>query len=371
MKKVSIYIFLASFFMFLCVGCANTKESTKELNLNQTSSEANDDENNIASTIPYLENNYDSLLLTDLVKESTIAELKFEEKCFVSAEEIFKLDSGYGVVLSKGDTTIKQEEVEGVEIITFPQTILERKYLLLDDNLEIKEELSLTEISPEEDSENDYQIIVSNDGNQLVWNLGDKLYYYNFESKAYGYLLEESDYDIEFEDLKFTKDDRIAFYGCRVEDGEDSTCYGIINPESSEIKLFIEKNYSASNMLLNDHYVCLTDSVEPYKDYKSSGKVLLINLETNENKVISVDGEESTTAMVTEDGKYLLAAKPDTNYQIRQYNIQSGEVIVEHTVKQDGEIKILDIQPVDNTNMYAIIFQSDKGKDFDMFECKE
>jgi len=75
---------------------------------------------------------------------------------------------------------------------------------------------------------------------------------------------------------------------------------------------------------------------EPMKS--SSGRLLGIDLQTKKNFKMQLDGEENNMAIATNDGKYLIAIKSnsDGSHCIRQYKLKSDKIVHEEIVAPEN-----------------------------------
>jgi len=152
----------------------------------------------------------------------------------------------------------------------------------------------------------------------------------------------------------------LAFVGVQGTSATD-ICYGYLNLKNGELIVYEEKSYNASTIQTNSRYLCVNDSENP-NTHSSSGRILVLNCETNEQKTFELDNLESTMAMVTEDGKYVIAVKwmSDYEFRIRHYDFQTGEKLGEKNFKKNEYVKAEQIRQYDDT--YAVVFGSDAGK---------
>ena len=56
---------------------------------------------------------------------------------------------------------------------------------------------------------------------------------------------------------------------------------------------------------------------------------MFVDTKTNENKVIKLEGHESTNATLSDDGKNVIAVnqEKDNSFRVRHYDFETGEVV--------------------------------------------
>ena len=163
---------------------------------------------------------------------------------------------------------------------------------------------------------------------------------------------------MNFEKIAFTRDNRkLIFIGSQPDHDEAELSYGMIELDTKKISVHTENQFLGSDIQITNQYASITDVTDPISNM-SSGKVLIVDTQTGEGFMVKVDGEESTMARITEDGKYLLAVKQENegNYRIRQYRLQTGNVVKEENFEPvQQESKVLAINPTQNSAVYQII----------------
>ncbi|WP_257204059.1 hypothetical protein [Acetivibrio thermocellus] len=124
-------------------------------------------------------------------------------------------------------------------------------------------------------------------------------------------------------------------------------------------------------MLYLKKYVVFEEDRNPMKS--SSGRLLGIDLQTKKNFKMQLDGEENNMAIATNDGKYLIAIKSnsDGSHCIRQYKLKSDKIVHEEIVAPEMGIPI-EIYTRDEPSTCIILFQKDNGEVISCkYNCKE
>jgi len=108
--------------------------------------------------------------------------------------------------------------------------------------------------------------------------------------------------------------------------------------------------------LLRKKYVVFEEDRNPMKS--SSGRLLGIDLQTKKNFKMQLDGEENNMAIATNDGKYLIAIKSNSDGSPMKKLWQMGIPI--------------EIYTRDEPSTCIILFQKDNGEVISCkYNCKE
>lgn len=298
-----------------------------------------------------------NLLLTDYQTGKVIKSITFDNSCFT--KDIFKLSKGYAVQLIDSDKPIITKLDYGYSIDISPEDNIRRTIQIYNEELILQKEIALSDILSKEFQNRFYCMAVSNDGNKIALaNMEMELYVYDIPSGQLNKILDEKNNGIAFGQIYFSKDgSKLVFTGYKLGD-EDNLWYGLIDLENNQMILNFEKGYRGGEINISDRYACLTDNVDP-TDNSSSGKVLILDLQTNEIFPMRVEGKESAMATVTDDGRYLLAlSKENKAYRIRQYRIRTGEIVSEKTFTPEDEGIVINILTAGESRTYYILLSS-------------
>lgn len=325
------------------------------------------------SDLTYLGVDYKSncIVLKEYGKPLILKKIPLDKNSFV--EKIHELDKGYVLSIAYADEAVEYVEESGIEWMRFPDNVNYRRIRFYDKNLNFQKEIKLEDICPIK-SNYEYMAVASNqavskDGKKIIWTSSQNLYMYEVETGKTRKILDETNNSIGFGKVHFVGNN-IVFDGCRVNE-ENDLYYGVFEPESMKMEVFVEKNFNCSGIRISEKHAVFEENQEPMK--KSSGRVLVIDLHNKKNFKMLLDGEESSMARVTDDGKYLIAVRQQTegSYSIRQYNLKTNEVINEEIVKSFIG-RPLDILSTDNPSANLILFSREK-EEFMVYKyiCKE
>lgn len=368
MKKQYIILFFLMSIVLLLTAC-HQDEDGKSKNPNDSmiySDDLSESENVVHDlTFDYGTNR---LVLFDLVKNVEQKSIELNKNSYV--RNIMKWNQGYAVEVLLTDEPVKQQQTSGVNIVFPPDKYNGILVQLYDENLKLQKEIDLTDILPKEVTQGAGVVTISNDGSKIVWGYFTDLYMYDLNSGKLTKILDDTTNQVDFEKIAFTQDNhKLIFFGNLVDHNEDELSYGMIELDSKKISVHTENQFLGSDIQITNRYASITDSTDP-RNKMSSGKVLIVDTETGESFTVKVDGEESTMARITEDGKYLLAVKQvnEGNYRIRQYQLQTGKVVKEENFEPvQQESKVVAINPTQNSAVYQIIVFTGSKYDFFSF----
>jgi hypothetical protein len=260
-----------------------------------------------------------SLNLIDWNKKEIVKSILLEENEYVFKS--FELNQGYACLVLVGETP--------VEDINELRRCSEKVFRIYDAELNQLNEINLAEVFPSVIEARHWVTDISLDGNKIAWGSLQNLYVYDIKDDSVITTYGDSNpqslifYDIEFDD----EGRQIVYYSG---DGETSTSYGIVDIHNGNMINFHEDNYiNANEINISGQFGCITDVVNGFTG-KSSGKVMILDLENSKVSTLKVEGEESTCARITEDGKYLIVANGyNVEFYVRQYDVESGTLIKE------------------------------------------
>ncbi|AZS15684.1 hypothetical protein [Paenibacillus lutimineralis] len=296
------------------------------------------------------------LVLSDLKTNAELESITLDKNSF--AKNIMKWDQGYAVEVLLADKPVQVKQSSGLEIISTPQKVNGKLVRIYNEKLKLQKEIDLTQALPKELIENEPFTAISNDGSKIVWANIMNLYLYDIDSGELSTVFDDTNNQVIFEKIVFTQDNnKVVFFGSQADHAEGELSYGIIELGAKKITVHTEKQYQGSDIQISDRYASITDVINPVNN-TSSGKVLIVDVQTGEASLMKVDGTESTMARVTEDGKYLIAVnqEDEINYRIRQYKLKTGDMVKEEKFKPvKQESKALRIDPSINPAVYNLI----------------
>lgn len=352
--------------VLLLTGCFQDKREEIK-NVDTIGKEINS-ENKVTSQSRELKFDYktNQLILLDLAANAELEAITLDQKSF--AKNIASWDQGYAVEVLLADEPVNVKRSSELEIISTPQDINGKLLQIYDEELKLQKEIDLTSVLPKELLENEPFMAVSSDSSKIAWASTTNLYLYDIASENFSRIVDETNNPVSLEKIAFTKDNaRIVFFGSQADHDEAEFSYGFIELASSKIKLHTYKRFLGTDIQISELYASFTDVINPIND-TSSGQVLLLDWHTGEASSLQVDGDESTMARVTEDGKYLLAVKKqDASYRIRQYELKTGDVVKEENYQPAQKVsEVYRIEPAANPNEYSMILFTEDGK-YDLF----
>lgn len=312
------------------------------------------------------------LMLSDLVTNAELESITLDKNSF--AKNIMKWDKGYAVEVLLADEPVHVKQSSGLEIISYPQKINGKRVQIYNQELKLQKEIDLSDTLPKELIENEPFTAISNDGGAIVWANIMNLYLYDIDSGELSTVFDDSNNQVIFEKIAFTQDNnKVVFFGSQADHAESELSYGLIELSAKKITVHTEKQYQGSDIQIADHYASITDDINPVSN-TSSGKVLIVDVQTGEASLMKVDGTESTMARVTGDGKYLLAVKQEdgVSYRIRQYKLKTGDVVKEENFNPVQQAsKALRFEPSINSAVYNLILFAESKYYFLSFVSEE
>ena len=306
----------------------------------------------------------DSLVLTDLKKEKEIKRISVGKKENIVATYQWK--EGYAVAKQILRQKKEVKFTEGIYIL--PTDITEKdvksyELILYDENMRQKNKIELMDVIHDTGREEllNEKPVLNEAGTKIAWvSSGQEIVYIDLHTRNYKEKKKFAKKDIDVNQIEFVGENKLAFVGVKGI-SETDICYGYLNLMDGELVVYVEKSYNASTIQTNRRYLCVNDGENP-NTHSSSGRILVLDCETNKQKTFELDGLESTMAMVTEDGKYVIAVKwmSDYAFRIRHYDFQTGEKLDEKNFEKKECVKARQIRQYDD--IYAVVFGTDAGK---------
>ena len=341
-------------------GTENAEKETKEPKFEETT-EAGSGE------YFYLDYNYENncLELTDLGNRKAAASIRIGKKEDIMA--VFNCENGYAAAKQKLRKKRKAQYVKGIYIPDdtkkTKKNVAAYELILYDKDLK---EVSKTDMLDALCGAGGEEVlgekpVMNCAGTKIAWiSAENKVFYMDLKTgqcRSSEAFLKEG---IEVKQISFTGDDKLAFIA---DEGETDTRYGYLDLEKEKLISFTEHDYQASELHTDGQYICVNDVHDPYTN-SSSGKVLVLDCETNEHNAFKVDGLESTHAVVTADGGAVIAAKQLNNhaFRVRKYDYETGEKSYEKEVSKTETIKPAQIMRFGEK--YIATYMSDSGRGY-------
>ncbi len=276
-------------------------------------------------------------------------------------QNAWKYDNGFAALKSKSRAEMDEEQIgEGITVVVGNDSSngMEAYTLVYYDyDLNPVKSVSLLEYIRQDEVEVWGAPFLSRDGEKAAWVLQDSSVYCIDLSEQKSYLLHAAAAEGIYPSMMvFAGEDKIGFFGSMI-DVAGTAYYGYIDMKEDKIYYESEKGYETEYMYVYGSYLCLNDFVDP-DTMKSSGKVLLYNCETNESRVVEVDGRESTLSAVSKDGKLLISVNwfDEKQFRIRNYDLESMEVIYETVCEMDGNVRPYSIEEYGDD--YIVLYRS-------------
>lgn len=366
-KKICYFLVIS----VLCAGCANDKSNkydgskteARESNKQQQSADVKpvDDSNSVDILYDLAEN---SIKLYDLQNQKVLKELECKDNEMVQTVGICEdgyfavksIQTGAGetkgsdevVVISGGDTQMEDY------VITFYNAALQEKNHISMISYFKTEQLDLDELSgciP----------VISKDTTKAAWVLSDSIYCFDLEKQKGVFLKSHLEENVIIDQVVFVGDDILGFMGVQGI-SETDTSYGYIDVNKDTITVHNEKDYLGFSLFTSGDYLFMNDGEDPDTG-TSSGKIVILDCTKNQVIKLGLDGIESTLAMVTEDGKELIAVKTldEKSFRIRCYEVSTGNVLKEKECRKNMKVRPASIKKMYD-GKYGIIYFDDKGE---------
>ena len=331
----------------LCCGCnseireknesISNSENNKEDNLQQLT-----DDDGINDTVYVLDVDYSNgcVDITDLKKQCLIGSIACEKG--ERLLEAFQYDDGFAVIRTLDKSENSVEEYDNMTIITsdVESEQWEKCELdLYDCSLKKINSISLLNYIRQDNVEIQGYPVISEDATKVAWILTDSIYCIDVVNNNSTFSKVMFENNIFPEEIQFVGDDKIGFFGNRV-DEENNTYYGYVNLIDDSIVYESQKDYLGGTIQVSDEYICINDSENPYTQ-TSSGIVLTLNCETNEAKTYSVDGLESMLSLISNDGTMMVSINwiGENEFRIRNYDVKTMDVIYENTCHMENAVR--------------------------------
>lgn len=308
------------------------------------------------------------LELWDLRSRNIIRTIPYKKNEVIAVASEYK--DGYVVIKMRQAAESDVENKGGVVIMenNEPSELLECNLELYNAKLSKINTISLLDYLKKDkvDKENlAYRTaIINEDATKVAFLLEDSIYCIDLAEKKTKFLKSFSRHNITLgSSIIFVEKNKIGFMGDMLEDGEKygSCCYGYMDIETDAVKYKTVKNYDGFSLGVSGKYLYMNDGEDPYTN-SSSGKIYILDCDTDETIEMELDGLESTMSGITEDGTKLIAIKMlnENSFRIRNYDIVSKKVVFEKVCKKDISIKPHYIKKIGD-NKYGVVCADEKG----------
>lgn len=331
----------------LCCGCnSEIREKNESISNSGNNKEDNlqqlTDDDGINDSVYVLDVDYSNgcVDITDLKKQCLIGSIACEKG--ERLLEAFQYDDGFAVIKTLDESENRVEEYDNMTIITsdIESEQWEKCELdLYDCSLKKINSISLLNYIRQDNVEIQGYPVISEDATKVAWILTDSIYCIDVVNNNSTFSKVIFENNIFPEEIQFVGDDKIGFFGNRV-DEENNTYYGYVNLIDDSIVYENQKDYLGETIQVSDEYICINDSENPYTQ-TSSGIVLTLNCETNEAKTYTVDGLESMLSLISNDGTMMVSINwiGENEFRIRNYDVKTMDVIYENTCHMENAVR--------------------------------
>lgn len=316
--------------------------------------ESEDDQAALQNSDAFLSMQYSDhiILVRDLSSGTKAAEFSLEEQ--QNAIGYGKLKSGYWMLTVSGETSSQGNAFVGIEGIS-GEAAGSMQFSVFDSSLHLLTDYTITDETALE-CMNGGLFSVAPDGNTIACGLGSDLYLYDLEQARLQAVSLTA--EVFFVEVAFSADgSKLAYYGYATE--RDGSAYGTIDMASGKQYDFFESGFDALSLNVQGMYAVVCHNVAPDQAAadRTSGKLLVVNLNTGDGKYFPVETyEEARIATVTADGKYVITCSPegDSNGKLRCYRFDTGEKQAEQEYSLGEACKPYDLIAC-GSSVYAIL----------------
>lgn len=364
--------------IFLCLtGCGKNESgdfSSEKNSQNETvdtTKNENDSDNIEVEAVPAIEVETGEIVLRNAVDSEILNTYKLNEKQY--AKIIGEFNGGYCVGLYTANRKLENKDIDGVVVSDIPggEEIDDISFIFFDEKLNELEELKAKDAFDNLDNEEmlSGNFSISKDGNVVAYNNYGEIECYNKKTKEFKEYKQLEEENIDPDLFTFVGNDKIAFT-CIDEDG---MIYGYIQFDDSNVHVYKEKDYNVFSIYSNDRYIWFNDSIDNLDNGSTSGRFVFVDTKTNENKVINLEGHESTNATLSDDGKNVIAVnqEKDNSFRVRQYDFETGEVVKEKEYNFKSTVKVLNIYSLKNDNIYALSLVTENENKVEFFKVED
>ena len=297
-----------------------------------------------------------SVTLTDLISGEELASFEVEEGNLIHG--IFHFDDSYfALLVGYGTFTSGVFETPENEML---------RYLIFDEGLNVIEEIFIAD-EYLQNSFRHFRTHVFFENNELIvyyvvdwmqayWS-GEpqSLRRYNAHTGETKVLFEVEDENLSINQFWRVNDHIFAFTGSYLDD-EINLYYGWIDLTANEMIVFSEP-FNLGKVTTAGAYVLLAEGIDSPNARLgifevTRGEVIVLNVETGDQRFIPLDGLESNLAQISFDGRHIVTFD-EYNLMLKKYDINSGELVLEQAISIEGDV-LETIIPL-TSNSYLII----------------
>ena len=284
------------------------------------------------------------VVLSNLLNNERLAEFSVQpDEMILTTQTLTTGD--YGILAVSG------MEEEGGFFWMSPEMDLTATLLLFNQNLELSEEIVLTD---EAIATHNATIFYHEGAIKIYYAINHHLYAYDVFAGVTTQVvaLEEN---FNFEQIAIATHNQVVFVAGKL-GNETQLYYGSVCLNTQEITL-LETDFPIADMVIGGNHLLLTENIPPRQEPR--GEVIVFNLVTKEAHTVQLENYESMVATVIAD-RYVLTG----SYQhIRIYEITTNAIVLDAspavtlTRVHDEEVPphIHDFLTL-NENLYAIVF---------------
>lgn len=281
-----------------------------------------------------------------------------------SLQEVYEYDGGFALLYKEdGDSEDEVEQVGDDLVFVTSSFEIDRweayTLVLYDFDCNLTERIPLLDTIRQDEVDIQGDPVLSADAKTIAWETSDVIYYIDLSTGESGFADAAQQENIIIQQMNFVGTDKIGFWGDKEATGETDVCYGCLDLQANTVAYQVAEDYEATTMYTNSRYFCVNDAESPYTG-TSSGRVLLFDCETGEGQELAVEDLESTFSMVTEDGATLISInwREETSFRIRNYDMESMEVIYETTCAKEDSVRPWEIKKYGDS--YVVVYLSDE-----------
>lgn len=281
-----------------------------------------------------------------------------------SLQEVYEYDGGFALLYKEdGDSEDEVEQVGDDLVFVTSSFEIDRweayTLVLYDFDCNLTERIPLLDTIRQDEVDIQGNPVLSADAKTIAWETSDVIYYIDLSTGESGFADAAQRENISIRQMNFVGTDKIGFWGDKEPTGETDVCYGCLDLQANTVAYQVAEDYEATTMYTNSRFFCVNDSESPYTG-TSSGRILLFDCETGEGQELAVEDLESTFSMVTEDGATLISIdwREETSFRIRNYDMESMEVIYETTCAKEDSVRPWEIKKYGDS--YVVVYLSDE-----------
>lgn len=291
------------------------------------------------------------VVLYDLEHESALAEYGLEAYVHIQQCRLLKQDENEILLYIRTAEVKNADRTEQLEVFTSIPGTEKHQIHVLDPQLNQKKVYDLTEEMAYVNA-----AVYKGDG-EVIFSAEDSLYYYGLETgkqTPFHEAIADQLENITLWEMAMSSDgEKIAFLGEEL-DNDENNVYGIIDLTNKKVTVRHTINNQGNMLHCSKHIVYITDGEIPFC-YSSTGIIACMDLSSGEIYDYQVDNLESTTASLSENLKYLVAAQNILSedkekiigWTIRNYDFMAHKEL--WTYRLDREERLVALEALDDT----------------------